>query len=195
MKKMWTTILIIGLVILGTTGIVGAQNSQSNGQYQSVHQLKQEQKNSGNAIPVLGDIDDVDSSLYSDSSVAFVPQQPTMEQTGNSTKKNDIQKIKFQGVWGYDSDNQTQGCIRGFIGKRNHNGILKGLWNTTENSVHGKITGILRKGFFNGRYTLENGTSFRITGLYRIDKENKTLKIRWITAKTTGWALLKLVIP
>ena len=72
-------------------------------------------------------------------------------------------------------------------------GVLKGVWNTTENdsSMKGRIVGVLKCGFFNGKLVTEDGVT-RITGLYRINKENQVLNMKWMTANKVGWAHLRI---
>jgi len=77
-------------------------------------------------------------------------------------------KVKFGGIWGYVGDNETQGYVGGF---------LKGIWNTTDGSAKGRVVGILKHGFFNGKIVTEDGAC-RITGMYKIDRENQLLHLR-----------------
>ena len=101
---------------------------------------------------------------------------------------------RFKGIWGYQDDNETQGYVGGVLSKRPYVGFLQGLWNTTDNSSAGLVIGILRKGFFNGYVTTRTGDITGIVGLYRVDLEEKTLTMRWMTAQKVGWAYCTLLI-
>jgi len=102
-------------------------------------------------------------------------------------------KIKFRGIWGYDGSNETQGYVGGFVTKREKSVVLKGRWNTSDNTTKEKLVVILRNGYFHGRIIIGNETAYRIVGLYRYDQENHLLHLRWMTAQKTGWAHCRIV--
>ena len=110
-------------------------------------------------------------------------------------QKNPLEKprVKFRGIWGFAGDNETDGYITGVITKGKHAARLYGIWNETNDSgKKGKIIGVLKRGYFNGRVVTENGTSYHIAGIYRVDREHHLLKIRWIMPRCSGWAVLKI---
>ena len=84
-------------------------------------------------------------------------------------------------------ENETSGYVAGLLSKKGRYGILKGIWNTTDNSSKGKVAGILKKGFFAGKVSY-NGSAQRIVGLYKVDKENNSFHMKWMTAGQVGWA-------
>lgn len=100
-------------------------------------------------------------------------------------------KARFVGIWGYIGDNETKGYVGGFIAKRGRIGVLKGVWNTTDNTSKGRVAGILKKGFFLGKVII-NGSAQRIAGLYRVDKEKKIFQVKWMTKQKVGWAYCKI---
>lgn len=93
-------------------------------------------------------------------------------------------KASFRGALG--QGNQTQGYLKGIIGIRGRAGLFKGVWNTTDNSMMGNITGIFRGGHFVGKVTSDNVT-IRIVGRFRINVHTHTIKARWKVENQTGW--------
>jgi len=107
----------------------------------------------------------------------------------------DKKYVKLRGMWGLAGDNESDGYFGGQITRRDRFAVFRGLYNKTDNETHGKIFGIMKKGYFNGGIVTPTGEKCRITGLYKIDKENKTLKMRWITPHNAGWAVAKTILP
>jgi hypothetical protein len=103
------------------------------------------------------------------------------------------QKFRFRGVWGFAGDNESDGYVTGVIIKGRRVARLYGVWEETNDSQRrGKIFGILKRGYFNGKVIVENGTTHRIVGIYKIDREHRLLKMRWMMPRCSGWAILKL---
>jgi len=102
---------------------------------------------------------------------------------------------EVKGIWGYAGENESSGYLAGRIVKNRRVSIFRGVFNTTDNESKGKINGIMKHGYFNGRVIMENGTKYRLTGLYDINRENRTLRIRWMTLHRIGWAMAKIIIP
>lgn len=96
-------------------------------------------------------------------------------------------KAEFEGEWGYAGDNETAGYIEGVVGRRGRFGFLNGEWNTIDNENSGDVLLILKKGFFNGRVTTEDGGAIPITGFYKFNLEEKTFNLRWMTPNKVGW--------
>jgi len=135
---------------------------------------------------------------------SFYGNQASSPQTTSNNKAEQIDttfplftdtpRVKFRGIWGYEGANETSGYLGGVLVKREHVVVLKGLWKTTDNTTKGKIVGILKKGYFDGKIIAQNQTECRIVGLYRYDTENNLLHIRWMTAQQTGWAHCRIVV-
>ena len=102
---------------------------------------------------------------------------------------------KLRGIWGFAGDNESDGYFAGRLVRRNRVGVFKGVYNKTDNESQGKIFGIMKKGYFNGAIITPNGERIRITGLYKIDVEDKTFKLRWMASYAAGWAAAKIVVP
>jgi hypothetical protein len=117
----------------------------------------------------------------------------TIEKLPTDHPKKRYAEVK--GIWGYTGENESSGYFAGRIMKNRRVSIFRGVFNTTDNESKGKIVGIMKLGYFNGRVITENGTKYRVTGLYDINRENKTLRIRWMTLHETGWAIGKIIIP
>lgn len=123
-----------------------------------------------------------------------IRQQPRTDM-GASTADAPQKYVKVIGIWGYTGDNESDGYFGGRITRKGRFGVLRGLYNVTGNESKGKIVGIMKRGYFNGRLTTSNGSKCHITGLYKIDKENHLLKLRWMTPHKSGWAIAKITIP
>jgi hypothetical protein len=103
--------------------------------------------------------------------------------------------ITVRGIWGLSGDNESDGYFGAKIVRRGRFGVFKGIYNKSGNESYGKVFGIMKKGYFNGRVVNPDGESCKIIGLYHIDKENELLKMRWMTPLGSGWAVGKLSHP
>ena len=101
---------------------------------------------------------------------------------------------KIRGIWGFAGDNESDGYFGGRLIKNRRVLVFRGVYNKTGNESYGKIIGIMKRGYFNGRLVTPDGEKCKITGLYKIDRENKTLKMRWMTPHQMGWALARFEI-
>jgi len=168
MKKIWATAIIIGLVLLNMSAVVSA------GEYDL-------------------DIDAADvisgESGYKDTQ-ALEQKSRIRYRYGQNSRF----KVKFGGIWGFVDDNETKGYVGGYLAQRGCIGVLKGLWNKTDNSSKGRVVGILKRGFFNGRVVTPNGEKLPITGFYRINRENQTFHMRWMTPNKVGWAHCRIKV-
>jgi len=107
----------------------------------------------------------------------------------------DNKYVKLRGMWDLAGDNESDGYFGGQITRRGRFAVFRGLYNKTDNETHGKIFGIMKRGYFNGGIVTPDGEKCRITGLYKIDRDNKTFKMRWITPHNAGWAVAKTILP
>lgn len=123
-----------------------------------------------------------------------IRQQPRTPM-GASTADASQKYVKVRGIWGYAGDNESDGYFGGRITRKGRFGVFRGLYNVTGNESKGKIVGIMKRGYFNGRLTTPNGSKCHITGLYKIDKENHLLKLRWMTPHKSGWAVARITVP
>jgi len=117
----------------------------------------------------------------------------TVERLPTDHPKKRFAEVK--GIWGYADENESSGYFAGRIVKNRRVSIFRGVFNTTDNGSKGKIVGIMKLGYFNGRMIMENGAKHRVTGLYDINRENRTLRIRWMTLHENGWAVAKITLP
>ena len=101
--------------------------------------------------------------------------------------------VKLRGVWGLAGDNESNGYFGGRIIKHGRFAVFRGLYNKTDNESTGKVFGIMKKGYFNGRVVNPDGESCKISGLYKIDRVNMTFKMRWMTLISSGWAVAKII--
>ena len=114
---------------------------------------------------------------------------------GNGPKQDIASKdyAKVRGVWGLAGDNESDGYFGGKIVRRGRVAVFKGLYNKTDNETFGKVVGIFKRGYFLGKLVNPEGESCRITGLYKVDKEEKIFKMRWMTPHLCGWAAGKII--
>jgi hypothetical protein len=111
-----------------------------------------------------------------------------------SPRHKDLSKrsVIFKGIWGFSGDNESDGYFGGKIVCGNRVRILKGFYNKTDNETKGRVIGILKNGFFNGKIIGPDGVKYSIVGLFRVNKEDKTLKMKWMTPYNSGWAAARL---
>lgn len=100
---------------------------------------------------------------------------------------------KIRGIWGFTGDNESDGYFAGQLIKKPRVVVFRGVYNLTGNDSYGKVIGIMKRGYFNGRLVTPDGEKYRIVGLYKIDRENGILKLRWMTAHRTGWAIGRII--
>lgn len=173
MKKIWTTAIIIGMLVLSMSAVVSVgANPQTISSYEYKEPISETKNMYG-----VANVKQIEKTneVYENSGDDYLPSS------------DKAPKVKFRGIWGYAGDNETQGYVGGFLGRRERVGFLKGVWNTTDGSAKGGVAGILKRGFFNGKIVTEDGAR-RITGLYKIDREKQVLHLRWMTAYKVGWA-------
>ena len=101
-------------------------------------------------------------------------------------------KLKATGIWGYRESNVTSGYVNGEITKGRYARIFKGIWKTIDNSSVGKVVGIMKRGYFNGHIIKKNESKIPITGIYRINRENRTITMTWLTPTNIGWIVVRL---
>lgn len=196
MNKLWTTAIVFGLVILSTTVVVSAGQYANNDLTGLTQGSQYKMKNRpGNNQQVKSEatntFDALDELAGDDTYNLQIEKQPAPENY-RYLQKNQM-KVKIMGVWGYDGSNETQGYLSGVAVKRERGWVFKAQWNTTDNSSTGKVIGIFKKGFFNGKLTTSEGKVMRITGLYKVDREEKTYKLKWMTAENSGWSIGKII--
>ena len=115
----------------------------------------------------------------------------------NGEPNQDAQRLraKVRGVWGFSDDNESDGCFTAQIAKGLRAGVFRGVYNKTGSEDEGTIIARMRAGFFNGKITTPAGEEIRITGLYHINRDEQTFKLRWMTPGASGWADGELVLP
>lgn len=139
------------------------------------------------AAPIDGQSITADSGLASQQPDKQIPEDEQINITSPSGF------VKIRGTWGYQESNESIGNFAGRIVKKGNVVHLVGQYRTNDNQTKGKMAGVLIRGYFNGKFTSADGKEYKITGLYKYDKENKTLKIRWMTADYNGWAVGKII--
>jgi len=104
--------------------------------------------------------------------------------------------LKVRGKWGNAGDREFDGYFGGRIAvitleNGKHIGVFKGLYNKTGEEEKGRIVGIMKKGYFNGKIISDEGDT-KVTGLYKIDRENNLLKMQWMIPYHAGWAVARI---
>jgi len=173
-KKIWTTAIIAGILLLGMIPEVnaGESSTKESGVFDSVQCNEYQYQ-----------LDDV-LGVASDSSQPFEPDADVAPITGL--------RARFRGIWGDLDDNETKGYTRGVLGRRGRAGFLKGVYNTTDgNGSFGRVYGVLKHGYFNGKVITPKGNKVPITGFYRVNREKHVLHLQWMTPNRVGWAHLQ----
>jgi hypothetical protein len=134
---------------------------------------------------VLAEQSIADESSDNDLNVLF---EDTLDPSAASVSTESKQYLIVKGRWGQGSDNETDGYFGARIIRRGRVGVFKGVYNKTDDSERHQIVGIMKKGYFNGKIITDEG-EYKITGLYRVDKENKLLKLQWMVPGSGGWAV------
>ena len=78
----------------------------------------------------------------------------------------------FVGAWGLGV-NHTLGYFIGYYGHRGRLQFFAGVWNTTDNSMHGYVRGVTIGPYLLGKINLsgDNHTAAPIVGLYKANDE------------------------
>jgi len=119
--------------------------------------------------------------------------------TSSITKNNLIGKqFQIRGKWGKARNEEIDGYFGGILTiKSTHNnrlyGIFNGKYNKTDENNNGELIGIMKNGYFNGKIISSDG-EIKVTGLYRIDRENQLLKMQWMVPFHAGWAVGRINI-
>jgi hypothetical protein len=101
-------------------------------------------------------------------------------------------RLVLRGIWGFQGDNSSDGYLGGHLIRYPRFMVFKGLYNTSNNVEKTRLVGMLRNGYFNGRILVNNNTICPITGFFRIDREQRLVKLRWMTPHQTGWAVANI---
>ena len=101
-------------------------------------------------------------------------------------------RLVFHGIWGFQDDNSSDGSVAGRLIKRWRFMVFYGFCNSTGTQERARLVGIIRNGYFNGKIFRDNDTTWPITGLLTINREQRLVKLRWMTPYQTGWAVAKM---
>ncbi len=127
---------------------------------------------------------------------AFFPEsdeEKENDQVIESLSENDGKGLRVIGKWGHGKDEDPDGYFAARITQRGRVGLLKGVYNLTGEEEKTRIIGIMKKGYFNGRIITDDG-EVKLTGFYRVDKEQHLLKMQWMTPGHAGWAVGRLSV-
>ncbi len=111
-----------------------------------------------------------------------------MTSNGSEPCSTDRQ-LSIIGKWG--KDKVTEGYFAATISRKDRVAVLRGVYNHTGEQERTKFIGIMKKGYFNGRIITDEG-GCKITGLYRVDTEQKVLRMQWMVPGSAGWAMARL---
>ena len=104
-----------------------------------------------------------------------------------SIPKRDI-RVGFKGIWREDGE---KGKFKGIIIHKGKINIMKGVWESINGT--GKIVGIMKRGYFIGRIC-EDGNKEPIVGLYKVNRDKKVIKMKWMTPTREGIAIAKIML-
>ncbi|RLF36084.1 MAG: hypothetical protein DRN00_03565 [Thermoplasmata archaeon] len=106
-----------------------------------------------------------------------------------SIPKRDI-RVGFKGIWKEDGE---KGKFKGIIIHKGKINIMKGVWESINGTGRGKIVGIMKRGYFIGRIC-EDGNKEPIVGLYKVNRDKKVIKMKWMTPTKEGIAIAKIML-
>lgn len=115
-------------------------------------------------------------------------------------------RIMIRGVWGHSGDNISDGRFGTVMFKQRgrYGFIFEGLYNCNDNKSTDSIIGNenmgrfkirMNNGFGNGLLITKDGHTAPITVLYKINRENSMIRLRWMTPHSDGWAVGKSIVP
>jgi len=153
----------------------------------------------------ISDYELSDTVLYEDAKDISEPVQQrnriqNQKRIQDSYDESAIQQSKrkyvtLRGMWGFEGEEETSGYAGGVVYRKGRVGVFRGLWNKTGDDENGRIVGIIKHGYFNGRVITPEGNASHIIGLYSINKEEQILKMRWMTPGANGWAGFSITNP
>ena len=185
-KKLWATIIIGGMLLMGVSSIVYASETDLK-EIDLLDDSKTSENEYQDDVLEEGTEDSIQKINMYKKMLGEDSAKIQRLRNYRAVKQNVKPKAKFGGVWGYTGDEEIQGYVGGVVGRLGCVGVLKGIWNTTDNEVKGRVVGILKHGFFNGRVINEDGEKTPITGFYKINRENHTFGIKWMTPYESGF--------
>ena len=104
-----------------------------------------------------------------------------------------ICRLKILGKWGYIGDNETKGYFVAKIKRVRRALVIRGMWNTTDNTEKGRIFGVVKRCYFNGIIRTANKT-IPVIGLLKIDRNKHIMRMKWMTPQGYGWAVGKIKV-
>ncbi len=136
-------------------------------------------------------IDDQDYGIIdfveeeTDSSLDTIPTDGSADDTSRY--------LSIRGKWGQGKDEDADGFFGGRLTRKGRVVVFNGMFNKTNDEEKIRIVCIMKNGYFNGKIISDEGEQ-KMTGLYRIDRENKVLKLQWMVSGNVGWAVGRVVI-
>ena len=111
---------------------------------------------------------------------------------GLSVGDGSQKKLVLRGTWGFQGDNSSDGTVAGHLIRRPRFMVFHGFFDTISTQEKTRIVGIIKNGYFNGKIFYGNDTVCPITGLLKINREQRLVKLRWMTPHQTGWAVANI---
>jgi len=134
-------------------------------------------------------LDDQDDEMISLLDEMDAEKINTVDEGSTETDRS----VTVRGKWGQGKDREADGFFGGTITRKGRVGVFVGTYNKTDEAERIRIVGILKKGYFNGKIISDEGEQ-RITGLYKIDVDEKTIRLQWMAPGTAGWALGRFTV-
>jgi hypothetical protein len=172
MKKRYGVVIMVGLLLAVLSPIASGDPGENGGEVSRDLEIKQIPQTSKNFC---------NDGLYGQGNGYGVACVACSEK-----------RLVLRGVWGFQGDNSRDGYLVGRLLRYPRFMVFKGLYNTTDNQEKTRLVGMLRNGFFNGRILLNNDTTCPITGFFKINREQRLVKLRWMTPHQTGWAVANI---
>lgn len=116
-----------------------------------------------------------------------------IESMNPSTSTGSGKGLRLIGKWGHGKDEEADGYVAARITRRGRVGLFRGFYNLTDEDEKTQIVGIMKKGYFNGKIITDEG-SVKLTGLYKVDRDEHLLKMQWMSPGHAGWAVGRLSV-
>lgn len=136
---------------------------------------------------------EADETQNNDSLFSEVEQENKNDSIVECLSEKTGKGLKVIGKWGHGKDEDSDGFFAARITRKGRVGLLKGVYNLTDEEEKTRILGIMKKGYFNGKIITAEG-EVKLTGLYKVDKENHLLRMQWMSPGHAGWAIGRLSI-
>jgi len=129
----------------------------------------------------------------------LIDEESSLNPTDMISSRCEGKILKVRGKWGVGYNETPSGFWGGRISFRSTSqgvwvGVSKGRYNFTDSQEYSNFVCIMKKGYVNGKIIKDDGTEITLTGLYKVDRAEKLLKMQWMVPHQAGWAVARIQI-